>query len=49
MSRRWNLLWMALVSGCSPSPDRSVVRLVDVFDESMVEANSSRDYEASGI
>jgi len=36
MIRRWNLIpEVLLISGCSPGP--SVVRLVEVFDETMVE------------
>lgn len=38
MIRRWNLIGVLLISGCSPGP--SVVRLVDVFDETMVEGGA---------
>lgn len=41
MIRRWNLIALVLISGCSPSPSPSVVRLVDVFDETMVEGGAA--------
>jgi hypothetical protein len=41
MIRHWNLFALLLIAGCSPSPSPSVIRLVDVFDETMVEGGTA--------
>ncbi len=41
MTQRFRLLGLLLLGGCSPPPDPSVVRLIDRFDESMVEGRTS--------
>jgi arylsulfatase A-like enzyme len=41
MIRRWSLYCALYLSGCSPSPGPSVIRLVDVFDETMVRGGAA--------